>query len=217
MTRYQRFQKSLAGALAGFACFTAPALSQEAVRYDLWTMISDNEAVVAVSAHGEAKHFSVAAGDEAEALNILDAEEAKAALTALRSRVDRHSFARILAHHDPADKKRVQIIQREVAEANEAIGSGHEDVIEIERESGKIIGPDKNGIGDQAFGTVMEAEKPKTGDGATRTIIQTSDNGVAVRLVLVSGARGDAARDFVNKTDGLSKVERAIMISALDL
>ncbi len=217
MARRQSVLKSLVGVVAGFAFLTGPALSQEAARYDLWTMISDNKAVIAVSAHGEAKHFSVAAGAEAGALNILDADEAKAALTALRERMDSHSVERILAHHDPSDKKRMQIIQREVIEANERIGSGHEAVIEIEQESDKIIDLDKNGIDDQAFAKVMEAEKPKAGGGAIRTVIQTNESGVATKLVLVSGAGADAARDFVNKTDGLSNVERAIMISALGL
>jgi len=216
MARHQSFQRSLVGVLAGFAWFAGPAFSQEAVRFDLWTMISDNKAVIAVSAHGAAVQFSVAAGDEAAALDILDTDEAKAALTALRERMSAPNVERILAHHDPSDKKRMQIIQREVIEANEKIGSGHETGMEIEQESDKIISHEKSGIDDHSLGKVMEDEKPKAG-GATRTVIQTSENGVATKLVLVSGAGADAARDFVNKTDGLSKVERAIMISALGL
>ncbi len=207
-----------AAAIAAFGFTFGNAQAEDPALYDLWTMIDDTETMIAVSAHENAKIASVAAGKNAGGLDILTADEALASMKVLRQHIDNHSVERILANHKASDKKRVKIIQREVLEENDEKGSGHEVIIEqIEKDAEhKADAGAEIHIEKSVDAKSLKADSDKM-DAAKKTVIQTNENGVGKKIVLVSGADAETARAFILEAEGLTEEERKAMISSLDL
>ena len=205
-------------AIAAFGFTVSSVQANDSALYDLWTMVDGMETVIAVSAHENAKIASVAAGKNAGGLDVLTADEALASMKVLRQHIDNHSVERILANHKASDKKRVKIIQREVLEENDETGSGHEVIIkQIEQDAENGADADVEiHIEKSVDAKSLKADSNKM-DAAKKTVIQTSENGVGKKIVLVSGADAEAARTFILEAEGLTDAERKAMISSLDL
>jgi len=215
---------SSAAAVLFMTTLTTATMASDGAKYDLWTMTSDHQVIIAVASHDDAKSYSVAAGNDEKALNILDEEAAQTSLATLRKRAGDHDLERILSHHSRADKKRIRIIQEEVIEANEAIGSGH-NVFILEDENQNIdieIAPhgesavkktielDSDFIDEDALAAIAKMHKDENG-GVKKTVIQTHEDGVTLKLVYVSGVDANAARRFIAQIEGLSDEARATM------
>ena len=202
---------------ASILAISANIASSSAEEYDLWTVTSDERVIIAVSIHDDAKIASVASGTDRKALNILGADDSRKVFSTLRASVKEHSLKRVLSSNDPSLKQRFATIKKKADAEQLARGSGHDDGSAAPARMHK---KENVQLADPAKSEKVKADNIKARgavSGSETKVIQTAENGVARKIVVVSGADEKAARKFVLEADGLDAAERQAMLKAVGL
>ncbi|MEM9496063.1 MAG: hypothetical protein AAGA09_08670 [Pseudomonadota bacterium] len=209
-----------AGVFLAASLSFGPASAAEPL-FDLWTLASEDRAIVAVTGHKNRKVVSVASGAEPASLDILTPKAASAAMKALRERIAGHSLERVLTDRPASTKKRFKAVERNVIAENDAMGSGHE----LSAADQKAAAHAPETLQDKAASHHVSPKPAAPGvpkntiDGAkaATTIFQTADDGPPAKITRISGASAAEARAFVTAAEGLSDEERQLMKAALGL